>query len=199
MSAFWTEVREILMAKRMLSKVNLNPPASRDEIISLERHLGVDLPQSLVQLLATHNGQDSGFGLFFGLHFLSISGIKYNWDNWHVIENDGMNEELADAMSSKPEGVIKPLYANSKWVPFTHDFGGNHLGLDFDPDKSGTLGQVITFGRDEDVKKLKANSFDEFAIQFIGQLKNISWEINDQGWVFDEEKYRTHYHDWMER
>ena len=73
-----------------------------------------------------------------------------------------MNDDCADMMSSDPPGVVKPVYTNRHWIPLTHDHGGNHVGLDFDPDDEGTPGQVIAYGRDEDEKQLLATSFEAF-------------------------------------
>lgn len=197
MSRFWNEIEKILVEKGCLEAFKLNPGASQEEISALEKHIGLQLPRALRELLAVHNGQDSGFGLFFGLHFLSINGIRTNWDNWCSLEGDGLNEELQDSMSSKPEGFIKPLYLNRKWVPLTHDYGGNHIGIDYDPDMKGTSGQVIAFGRDDDEKKLKARTFEEFLSLFAQQLRSVQWEITANGWQIHA-PYNRHYHDWHE-
>jgi cell wall assembly regulator SMI1 len=51
-----------------------------------------------------------------------------------------------------------------------------HIGLDFDPGVSGTSGQVITFGRDEDTKRLLATSFCDFLSQWVDELDRASWD-----------------------
>lgn len=196
MNTIWSEIEAIFQAKNCLSWFELNPGASQEEIRALEEHLGVALPPTLKELLAIHNGQNAGFGMFFGLQFLSTSGIKEQWDMWVSLENDGLNEELADMMSSKPEGYIKPLYLNRQWIPLTHDSGGNHIGIDYDPDVKGILGQMIIFGRDDDEKKLKAASFDAFMRRFIEELKTVQWEVTEDGWKFFDKEHRIHYHDW---
>lgn len=197
MSRFWQEIETILLEKKCLDAFKLNAGASQDEIASLEKHIGLQLPSALKEFLAVHNGQDQGFGLFFGLQFLSTSGIRTNWDNWLSLENDGLNEELQDSMTSKPDGFIKPLYLNRKWVPLTHDFGGNHIGIDYDPDIKGTSGQIIAFGRDDDEKKLKAKTFEEFLSKFSQQLRSVQWEVAAEGWQL-KAPYNRHYHDWHE-
>ncbi len=197
MSSFWQEIETILIEKNCLDAFKLNAGATEGEIAALEKHINLQLPGTLRELLAVHDGQDQGFGLFFGLHFLSINGIRANWDNWISIENDGLNEELKDSMSSRPEGVIKPLYQNRKWIPITHDFGGNHIGIDFDPDTKGSPGQVIAFGRDDDEKRLIATTFEGFLLRFTQQLRSIQWEVAVNGWRL-QAPYNRHYHDWSE-
>jgi cell wall assembly regulator SMI1 len=82
-------------------------------------------------------------------------------------------------MESEPEGAIQPLYANPLWIPFTHDLGGNHIGLDLDPGPRGTPGQVIVFGRDEDRKKLVASSFAAFVEGVIRELEDGNYVLKD--------------------
>ena len=63
------------------------------------------------------------------------------------------------------------MYANPLWIPLTHDGGGNHAGLDFDPDTKGRPGQVIVFGRDMDTKRLVAPNFETFLDIFAAELR----------------------------
>lgn len=112
--------------------------------------------------------------------------------------DDGLNEYLADSMSSNPPDYIKRLFVDLKWLLLTHDQGGNHIGLDFDPGPKGTVGQVITFGRDENEKKLIAPSFRHFIDLFIDLLKTIDWSFDAKsGWrIHDPLRDKTHYHEW---
>lgn len=197
MRNYWAEIEAILLEKQCLDMFKLNKQASQGEISMLEAHIGLQLPSSLKDFLSVHNGQNQGPGLLFGLRLLSTSDIRTNWDLWRSLESDGLNEELQDSMSSKPEGFIKPMYLNRRWIPLTHDHGGNHIGLDYDPDSQGTSGQIIVFGRDEDEKKLIAKSFDEFITIFIEQLRSVQWSIDAYGWQI-EAPYNGHYHEWHE-
>lgn len=78
---------------------------------------------------------------------------------------------------SHVNGMVREMYANKKWIPFAYDWGGNFLGLDYDPDESGTCGQVINFGRDEDVKYVLAASFTEFIDWYVKQLESGNFRI----------------------
>ena len=49
------------------------------------------------------------------------------------------------------------------------DGSGNHIGLDFDPWPGGRLGQVIIYGRDEDMKAVLAQSLGQF-LNWIADL-----------------------------
>ena len=85
--------------------------------------------------------------------------------------------EEAEFCKSHIEGTVKKLYANKKWIPFAQDWCGNFLGLDFDPDKYGTQGQVINFGADEGVKYVYASSFADFVAWYTKQLEDGNYYI----------------------
>lgn len=71
-----------------------------------------------------------------------------------------------------PEGAVDPAYINSRWIPLTHDGSGNHIGLDFDPWPGGRVGQVILFGRDEEIKAVLAESLGRFLEWVAGLLES---------------------------
>jgi cell wall assembly regulator SMI1 len=183
MKAHWNQIEQSLSTKGCLDHMGLRPGASKSEIANLEEHLEVKLPDSLKAFLSIHDGQDEGrgsmiwVGLAGGQRLLSVREIRGRWDDWCSIEF------AEDSMASDPVGFIKPMYTNPLWIPLTEDFSGNHMGLDYDPDKKGASGQVIRFGRHEDPKRLIAGSFEDF----VGKL--VSWVVALQ-WDGEEEMLR---------
>lgn len=182
MTDAWDMIAGILHRENLLARCMLNPGATAEELAQLEAHLGVALPASLKAFLSRHNGQanEATLGIYLGRQLLSTQGIRLQWDTWRSIDEEAMNADCAEFMSSEPEGVIKPMYTNRRWIPLTHDFGGNHVGLDFDPDTNGNEGQVIAFGRDEDEKRLIAKSFDEFIPILITEMRDGDWSFADE-------------------
>ena len=170
----WASIKEPLLEKACLDEMQLRPGASEAELVELEAQLGVALPDLLRQLLMIHNGQD-GFGILFGNQMLSVAEILQQWRGWREVEADGMNESCAEFMESSPAGAVKPMYTNARWIPLTHDGGGNHMGLDYDPDVGGNQGQMIAFGADEDTKYLLAPTFATFAEKAVEWLRHASW------------------------
>ena len=57
-------------------------------------------------------------------------------------------EDIDDNCLSLPAGHIRETYSNAGWIAIARDGGGHALGVDLDPGPMGTVGQVITFGRD---------------------------------------------------
>ena len=193
----WNQITTQLTTHNATDLIHLNPGATDEQIKALEDVIGLSLPESMKSFYRIHNGQSGGFGLFFGLAFLPLESIAENWQEWTDLLFMNEDEDILDSMASEPEGYVKTLYANSKWIPFTHDQSGNHMGVDFDPDTEGTAGQVITFGRDDDIKVVKANSFEAYIEKFIDELNSLSWEMYpDAGWVINDAGFSGHYHEW---
>jgi len=171
----WEQIERILRTHSCLDQIGLRQGTSCDKIAAVESHLGVNFPDSLRTFLAIHDGQDGRAGLVGGEQLLSAEQIQREWDVWRSLEEAVMNADCADFMASHPKGVIKPVYTNRAWVPLTKDWGGNHIGLDFDPDGQGTVGQVIRFGRDQDTKLLVAKSFEAFVEKLVISLSESKW------------------------
>lgn len=174
MQETWNRIEQRLWRLGCLEAMQLRPGAAAAELAALEQHVGLTLPPALKLFLQIHDGQD-GFGLIHGQQLLSVAGIATAWDNWRALDEEEMNADCAEFMRSEPEGFIKPEYCNCAWLPLTHDAGGNHIGLDFDPGPLGSSGQVIVFGRDEDTKCLLAASFEAFVESCAVWLERAAW------------------------
>ena len=166
---------------------SLGAPASEHRIAAAETELGVVFPPALRALYARHDGQREPYrgGPFYGLSFLSLDAVSHQWAGWARMVDDGTAAELEKApssMRSHAPGLVKPRYANRAWIPFADDSGGNCLGLDFDPDVDGRAGQVINFGRDEDVKYVLADSFEGFLEWLVDE-----WESGNHRVDVDED------------
>ncbi|NMV40545.1 SMI1/KNR4 family protein [Ralstonia insidiosa] len=171
----WNRIEQSLSRLGCLEHVRLQPGASLEQLTELEQHLGVQLPEGLKAFLSIHDGQDGSVGLVGGELLLSVENIRREWDTWRSLDEDAMNADSADFMASQPEGFIKPMYTNRLWIPLTKDWGGNHIGLDCDPDTKGSIGQVIRFGRDEDTKRLVADNFDHFVSLMVSAVAVARW------------------------
>ncbi|MFC4633227.1 SMI1/KNR4 family protein [Dokdonia ponticola] len=132
---------------------------------------------------------DSIFDLGSELHQLEKK--DYNWDNlafelfpdgkYTVERKDFIWEEEVN-FSSCPKDAIKKKYFHHKWIPLFHDYGGNFIGIDLDPDSNGVKGQIIIYGRDEEKMIVVAESFDKF-------LDLTIQEINDNPSRFTSENH----------
>lgn len=160
-----------LAAHRPRILANLQPPATDAELAGLAESLRVSLPPSFLDLYRWRNGQrDPGQpGPFYGLSFLSIANVLAAWREWNEIL--GEDDDLHGFSSSVAPGVVKERYASRLWIPFSDDWGGNHLGIDLDPGPNGRVGQVINFGRDEEAKYVLGRSVEAFVERIAGELE----------------------------
>ena len=197
MKEIWSQIHEQLVKNNVSKLIKLNEGASDEQILAVEKLVGLPLPEDFKSFYKIHNGQKGGYGLFFGLEFLSLKAIAKEWKEWSNLQDMNDDKDFMEDFASEPEGFIKLLYANPKWIPFTHDQSGNHIGLDFDPDSKGQSGQVITFGRDEEIKVVKAKSFSEFVEKYLQELSSLTWHLGkEEGWIIEDKGYRGHYHEW---
>ncbi len=111
--------------------------------------------------------------------FLSIKDAMDEWTIWNGIEEEGF-ASLDTAIISLPSEAIKEKYANRYYVPISKDFGGNNVGIDLDPDTLGTLGQVINFGRDEEMRYVIATSITEFLKFMLTHIQSGNFVIVEE-------------------
>jgi len=155
-----------------------NPPAAEAELDSLEGLIGLKLPRAYRQLYRWHDGEnDDRWGHIYGLPLLPLAETAAQWQAWNAVlaEFDGDRYKIPGG--SWPEGAVDPAYINPRWIPLTHDGSGNHIGLDFDPWPRGRVGQVILFGRDEDVKVVLAESLGKFLEWIAGLLEGGNFRL----------------------
>ena len=97
--------------------------------------------------------------------------LKSNGE-YTIERKDCIFENVID-FSSCPSNCIKKKYFHFKWLPLFHDFNGNFIGIDLDPDKNGTKGQIITFGRDEHNMVVIANNLEKFLDLTIKEINKF--------------------------
>jgi cell wall assembly regulator SMI1 len=180
MKTQWERIEAWLAAHAPHLLRDLRKGAAPPTLAKLEAQIQRGLPEAVRAFYAIHDGQKSECpeGLFYSLQFMPLARVLKAQRLWAELVD--MNDELAHAMSSSPSGYIKPVYANPLWIPFADDQSGNHLGIDLDPDVDGQEGQVIAFGRDENRKRLVAQSFEAFIDIFIGQLEGGNFVIREE-------------------
>lgn len=151
-------------------KYTFNPPASEAEIGRLADLISVELPASYRQLYRWHDGEnDDRWGHFFGLPLLPLRLVRDEWLAWQRVLADFDGDRYLIPGAGWPAGAVDPAYVNLRRVALTADGSGNSIGLDFDPWPNGRVGQVIIFGRDQDVKVVIAESLGGF-LEWIATL-----------------------------
>jgi cell wall assembly regulator SMI1 len=159
-----------------------NPPATDADLDSFERLIGFNLPRAYRQLYRWHDGEeDDRWGHIYGLPLLSLDAAGSQWKAWNTVLAGFGGNRYEIPGSGWPEGAVDPAYINPRWIPLTHDGSGNHIGLDFDPWPAGRIGQVILYGRDEDVKAVLAPSLGTFLDWIADLLESGNFRLHAEG------------------
>lgn len=180
---------------------HLNPGADEAALRRYETATGHRLPPDVRRSFLIHDGEAQGAtGVVFGLRLLPLSESLRQWQGWREVApmfaSEADREEYAGRAGSLPEGAIKAEYTNPAWLPLTEDGGGNHLGADLDPGPAGTGGQIITFGRDEELKAVAARDWTTFLHGLADLLQSGNYSISpDSG--FTPKSPPLHYHDFI--
>lgn len=134
------------------------------ELDTLETHIGLRLPGAYRILYKTHGD----WGGTFGLRHMPLESVLSGWNTWRDLEADSQETE---GHVSYPPGAIKAQDINLGWIPFLEDKGGNEVGVDLNPAPAGKVGQVITYGRDEEHKDVLAPSLEAFLTEYVARLE----------------------------
>ena len=154
----------------------LNEGASLELIQSTEKELQVSFPQDFKDFYMVHNGQKSGTGGLIDMdELLSLEETVGQWSVWHELLNSGD----FDGITSEPSEGIKNNWWNDKWIPITHDGGGNHICMDLDPTNEGTKGQIIQMWHDSEERELIATSFSEWIQNYVNGLETGAYRYSD--------------------
>ena len=169
----WQKIESWLMQQYPEMITDLNQGCTQAELLGFEKETGFQLPQSFKDFYLSHNGQkgENYLGLFYDVSLLPLQRIVDEWRMWSRIADEWNEEENSEFQSSLMPNKVKALYVNKKWLPFAVIWDSNYLGLDFDPEINGNVGQVINFGREEEQKTVLDGSFDEFVNWFLNQLE----------------------------
>lgn len=157
----WTRIRSWLSVEYPELGDTLNYGILPQDLANIEMQFGFSLPQVIRESYLVVDGQEPessagcSDGLFFGLHLLPLDEVLDEWRFWREVDDDpntGAHPQLREVMQSVPPNWIRKEYSQRGWIPLISDKMGNYVGVDLNPEKGGSVGQVVVFGRDFDTK-----------------------------------------------
>jgi cell wall assembly regulator SMI1 len=175
--AEWVAFRK----ERLFAENTANPPATDVEVHEFQTAVDVQLPHDVMWLYKQGNGETTnvpfGCGMMFGERLLSLGEAKQFVADWQGVRQsigDTPNEQ--EGAYATPAETIKCEYINARWIPLS-DVNGNHIAVDLDPGPKGTVGQIISCGRDEVNKVQYGISLTEFIRSMLQKIAADNVEI----------------------
>lgn len=164
---------EAALPKLQLADAGLAPGASEATLEAFELATQLSLPTAVRDWFRAHDGQTGEAGLAAGFRFLSFREVQKLLEDWAGTRSqlgEGI-KPLDRACSSHPPKAIQRKYSVPGWVPLVRDEEGNAIGVDLEPGPSGTVGQIINFGRDEEDKYVLFPSVAELLEWLASELE----------------------------
>lgn len=161
LSHTWNRIRVWLTREYPELGDTLNYGILPQDLAQIEMQFGFALPAVVRESYLAVDGQEAesaagcSEGLFFGLTLLPLESVLEEWRFWREVDDDpttGANHRLRDAMQSIPPGWVRKEYSQRGWIPLIADKAGNYIGIDLNPGETGSVGQVLVFGREFDTK-----------------------------------------------
>lgn len=148
--------------------VTLPKGATEAAISAAEAKMGVTFPAGMRAFYLVHDGGPSD-EVCDGRQLLSVGSIVHQWKIWKDLLDAG---ELEDD-EVDPDTGVAPSWFHAKWIPVTHDFGGNHDVVDLAPAKGGTLGQIVSVYHDDGARTVEGEDF-------LSWLEDKTWGEGDE-------------------
>ena len=166
---------------------DLNPGASRSDIDELQRVMGIEMPESLANILMLNNGESDGWPCkIFADHgaFLSTARIAEEWNSRiEIVEEMDNEEQDVDTLIAQGvmevEGCVRPVMFDKSWIPFMDCNGDVFWAIDYAPAEGGRVGQVIRVDWECVSYKVIAPSFERFLESYVSELEAGRYPIVD--------------------
>jgi cell wall assembly regulator SMI1 len=158
----------------------LGPGLSDEEIIDLERHLNVTLPEDFKEFYRWKNGETANAD-FYPWNGVLMSA-EWICQKWCSIPGMRSSDEVIPA-----EELDKELrFWNPKWVPFLDQLDGNLVCVDTEGSFGGKRGQILWFIHDDDHHTILHESMTKWIETVVTLLENPSF-TDEEG--IDPEAY----------
>lgn len=167
---------------------DLNPGATDIDISTLTSGLGRELPESFLESLKIHNGENDGWPckVFADCGaYLSTTRILEEWKQRQEIAEEIDGDDLEDIEEQISEGIIdvvgpvNPVMFSSDWVPIMDCNGDVFWAIDFAPRGGAAMGQIIQVDWEGVLWHVVAPSFDMFLENYVKNLESGEFRIEN--------------------
>lgn len=176
MKEIWQRIEKWLAENYPEGLEQLNKGASDELIKQTEDFLGVEFSEDLKEFYRIHNGGTWELALIDGWELLSLEEMQSQWKVWKELLDGGEFEGI----KSEPESEIRDDWWNEKWIPITHNGGGDHDCLDFAPTEEGDVGQIIKMWHDWEQRSWESPSFRNWITTFADELEAGLYKYSEE-------------------
>jgi cell wall assembly regulator SMI1/predicted DNA-binding WGR domain protein len=155
--ASWKRIEAWLTKNAPALMAKMGKGASQESIVKAETVLGVEFPDAVRASYAVHDGSGE-VSLFPSGDYLSLDEMLGQYKVWKELVEEGS----WDDEESEPEGPIQKVHYHLKWIPLTHNGGGDHTLIDLAPAEGGKVGQLIDFSHEMGPECVAATGLAEY-------------------------------------
>jgi len=182
----WESLENALREMAPKTYATLGPRASEEDLKTVEKELGISLPEEFLAFYRIHNGEapteEALEGLFeWGYWMPLLSSEDENVvESWSMCVESYGHGHLED-FELTFEGPVRKTLFDRKWVPFCTDYSGNYLCFDFNPPARGTFGQILYCDYDGEAKiSVVASSISELLSQMAEEIQSGKRNIDER-------------------
>lgn len=176
----WDRIERWLAAHAPGILAGLNPPATLQRIREVERLLDCEFPPDVVDSFLIHDGQTADSpGVIAGDELYGLDDILRSWTTW----KDLIDKGTFDGNESESDGVTSSLWYDLRWIPLTHEPGGDELCLDLNPGPEGVHGQIIQMIHDAPDRYAVAPSYGTWLTELADHFEAGLFELDDEGFL----------------
>jgi cell wall assembly regulator SMI1 len=171
----WQRIERVLLEHVPDTAATLAPPATDQELDTLETTIGLKLPADLRASLRIHNGQnDSTRCHSFTVEgmFLGASEIARQW-------------KMVTGIDEGERARGGPGYGRwwkTSCIPFTHS-DGDMLCVDMDPELGDQIGEIVCHVHDSEIERGIAASFGDWLASVADRLDAGRFTVDEYGYL----------------
>jgi cell wall assembly regulator SMI1/predicted DNA-binding WGR domain protein len=174
-AASWKRIDSWLAKNAPSLMAKIGNGATPEAIAKAEATLGLELPNDVRASYAIHDG-DGDISLFPSGEYLSLDGMLVQYKIWKELVEDGTLVSGA----ADPKGPIRNDDYNLKWIPLTHNGGGDHTLIDLAPAEGGKVGQLIDFSHEGGPEEVAAPNLAEYLSTLADGLESGVASLNQE-------------------
>ena len=174
----WRRIERVLQQHAPETAATIAPPATDQEIESLEAAICLTLPVALRASLNVHNGQLDptrchafcGEGILLGTSEIA--------DRWKMVTEIEEDNRFSAAPGQGP-------WWKTTCIPFT-DAEGDMLCVDMDPALGDRTGEVVCHVHDSEIERGLGASYEAWLSSVAARLEAGRFRVDDYGYLWLE-------------